>query len=166
MGHPLLWGLGERAKKGETAALNRGWTMSSCTRSERTLIEAVLMEYHYRKGAPALSYDDLIFAILQERQGLVHQHEEFGELSVRFLQLPQRRQFVICERLGLLRDDDLIVRDEDELYPGSHLFFVIFQRVLERGALRHFKIQLDFERDQCGRERTTASPSDLPKATS
>lgn len=141
------------ARGGLEDALDR-----ACTPTERLLIEAVLDDWERSPRTESWDWryphERLIAKVLEERGERAAQHPLYGELGCRFQALPWRRQIVICERLGLIRDDD-------EPEDGADLFERTFPRVLERGALRHFQIQIDHERDAAGLERRTASPPDF-----
>jgi hypothetical protein len=128
-----------------------------CTPNERLLIEAIIEDWKIKPDEPwdwRFPHERLITLVLQERGEYAAQHPLFGVLGQRFQSLPWRRQIVICERLGL-------IRDEDEPNFGPELYEQTFPRVLERGALRHFQIQIDYERDAAGLETRTAAPPDV-----
>lgn len=127
------------------------------TRRERELIDAVVEHAEPRLkggGHDALPYLDLVEFVLRDRMQRVTSHPDFASLGHRFLTLPWRRQVMVLERLGLLRD-------QDPPMSGRPLFHMSFERAVERGALRHFKNLVDFERDHSGLEHKTAAPSDL-----
>lgn len=147
------------AERGEQRRLFPGYSgyRLEVTKRERELIDAVVdhVEPSLRGMHSALvSYGSAVRDVLLERLECVTEHPDFATLGYRFLTLPWRRQLIVLERIGLLRD-------QDEPLTGKPLFHVSFKRALERGALRHFKILVDNERDQVGLENKTAAPPDV-----
>lgn len=162
---PPYWLLCEAvlAERGERERLfpdYRGFFLE-VPRLERELIDVVVdhVEPLLKRIHDGLApYSTLVRDVLMERLRQVTDHPDFATLGARFLSLPWRRQLIVLERIGLLRD-------KDEPLTGKPLFHVSFKRALERGALRHFKILVDNERDQVGLENRTAAPPDvLPNA--
>lgn len=126
--------------------------LGTCTAAERLLVEAVV-DYWLNRRLPRdvrLPYEALILDIIEERRSGTLKHPDRAQVGYLFLSLPWRRQIALCERLGL-------INDQDEPASGPPLFELIFPRVLERGALKQLKILIEYERDIVGLERRNAS---------
>jgi hypothetical protein len=151
------------AERGEQERLFPGYSHHrlEVTKRERELIDAVVdhVEPSLRGRHSAIaSYGAAVRDVLSDRLQYATEHPDFTTLGARFLALPWRRQLIVLERIGLLRD-------QDEPLTGTLLFRLSFKRALERGALRHFKTLVDNERDQVGLENKTAtSPDVIPNA--
>lgn len=133
------------------------------TERQRELIDAVVdhVEPSINEPDPEMLRDGgdpgcvllMVSSILEERQRQAQAHPDFATLAHRFLTLPWRRQIIVLEYIGLLRDEDLPM-------TGMPLFAQSFTRAIERGALRQFKTLVDFQRDFLGLEHRTAAPPD------